>query len=180
MAMQINGFGTTYLYRTLETGTFTCTNPVCRGRKQGRTQEWRRRRQRKWITMLWIPVLPLSSEHQIYYECRACRQTYVTLPKPAAAPAPQIAVQPPQPGTPPPRVRGEVAPVTPAGAERPPAPQRPAPAPPRPRTPADATPARRCPSGHAVPDRAAFCPDCGAAITAKAQPTPGTPHSRRF
>jgi hypothetical protein len=118
VAFRINGTGTWFYERTLEEGEFLCP-------REGVRRNYRVRRSNKWITLLWIPVIPLGARG-IWTECRKCKgmfglETVTTSPTAAGETSEQPAssITPPRPDLPAttgPRPRtGQLAPVSGTG-----------------------------------------------------------------
>jgi hypothetical protein len=63
-------FGLRVFYRTIAQGTFHC-------RRCGGDREYRHRAGRRWFTLFFIPVIPLSSVGE-HVQCTTCRTRYVT------------------------------------------------------------------------------------------------------
>ena len=63
-------FGLRVFYRTIAQGTFHC-------RRCGGDREYRHRAGRRWFTLFFIPVIPLSSVGE-HVQCTTCRARYVT------------------------------------------------------------------------------------------------------
>ena len=72
-------FGLRVFYRTIAQGIFHC-------RRCGGDREYRHRHGRRWITLFFIPVIPLNSVGE-HVQCTTCRTRYVTdaLSQPTAA-----------------------------------------------------------------------------------------------
>lgn len=68
MATRLNGTGTWVYERTIEEGIFRCP-------REKEEQEYRVRRGNKWITILWIPVIPLGTR-SVWAECRSCKGVF--------------------------------------------------------------------------------------------------------
>jgi hypothetical protein len=68
MAGRINGTGTWLYQRTIEEGMFRCP-------RENRERPYRVRRSRTWITVLWIPVVPLGTQ-SVWAECRSCKGVF--------------------------------------------------------------------------------------------------------
>ena len=63
-------FGLRVFYRTIAQGTFHC-------RRCGGDRPYRHRAGRRWFTLLFVPIIPLSSVSQ-HVQCMTCRSRYVT------------------------------------------------------------------------------------------------------
>jgi len=63
-------FGLRVFYRTIAQGIFHC-------RRCGGDREYRHRDGRRWFTLFFIPVIPLSSVGD-HVQCTICRTRYVT------------------------------------------------------------------------------------------------------
>ena len=63
-------FGLRVFYRTIARGTFHC-------RCCGGDREYRLRSGRRWITVFFLPVIPLTSAGE-HVQCTSCRTRYVT------------------------------------------------------------------------------------------------------
>jgi hypothetical protein len=73
---RINGTGSTYRRKTLGSGTFQCSNERCKSRRRGEaTQAYRLREERKWISLLWIPIAPVGQRGR-YVECGTCKAVH--------------------------------------------------------------------------------------------------------
>jgi hypothetical protein len=63
-------FGLRVFYRTIAQGTFHC-------RRCGGDRQYRHRGGRRWVTLFFIPVIPLNSVGE-HVQCAICRTRYVT------------------------------------------------------------------------------------------------------
>jgi hypothetical protein len=63
-------FGLRVFYRTIAQGTFHC-------RRCGGDRPYRRRAGRRWVTLFFVPVIPLNSASE-HVQCATCRARYVT------------------------------------------------------------------------------------------------------
>lgn len=69
MGLQIVGCGWKQFSRTLEKSQFEC--PRCAKTAKGASQRYRRESFKKWLTLLWIPVFPLSNWFEVV-TCYGC------------------------------------------------------------------------------------------------------------
>jgi hypothetical protein len=63
-------FGLRVFYRTIAQGTFHC-------RRCGGDRQYRHRSGRRWVTLFFLPVIPLNSVGE-HVQCATCRTRYVT------------------------------------------------------------------------------------------------------
>lgn len=76
MAFRITGTGTTFRRKSLNSGTFSCYNDKCKSRKKGEPrQQYNAREERKWFTLLYIPIAPIGDATK-YVECKSCHEVY--------------------------------------------------------------------------------------------------------
>lgn len=88
---RLNGTGSTYRRKTLSSGTFACSNERCKSRRRGeQAQQYRLREERKWISLLWIPIAPVGQRGQ-YVECATCK----TVHPPSSVGQHEMSFQPP-------------------------------------------------------------------------------------
>ena len=74
MAFRIDGIGTTFRRKTLSEGSFNCPNVNCKGKRDGALhQTFRSRSERKWFSLLWIPIVPIGDARE-YAECKSCHK----------------------------------------------------------------------------------------------------------
>lgn len=69
MGIQIYGCGTKQFSRTLRKGEFRCE--ICERTGAGPQQRFILERYKRWITLFWLPVVPLSGFDQV--TCKKCR-----------------------------------------------------------------------------------------------------------
>lgn len=115
-----SGIGWRDFSRTVDEGTFECANPRCKGKAHD-LQHYRHRRARNWVTLFFVPVIPLNVCGD-YVECRSCKSifdTQVLRPnrpssRASSATTTQPTPSPPQPTRPSPVTQAPAKPSAPS------------------------------------------------------------------
>lgn len=61
--------------KTVRTGSFTCRNPRCKGRRDSASQQYRLQQHRNWLVVLYVPVLPMN-HLGASLQCTSCKTRY--------------------------------------------------------------------------------------------------------
>ena len=89
MGLRISGCGWWEYDRKQGEGRFVCTH-------EGREEAYQLRRVKRWITLLYVPVIPLGTLGT-YVKCKSCKTKYST---DVVARATEAAATPTPPGSP--------------------------------------------------------------------------------